>query len=109
MATLDHIKIFNQKEIYNMKHFSKQLCLLLACLLCLSASLCGCGEDFRVMVLPDHPTPVRLRTHTILPVPYFIYDSAKACDGVTCFCEESATAKNNYLPRGHELMKLLMK
>lgn len=69
----------------------------------------SCGEDFRVMVLPDHPTPVRLRTHTILPVPYFIYDSAQAYDGVECFSEESAAEKKNYLPRGHELMKLLMK
>ena len=45
MATLDHIKIFNQKENLHMKRFTKQLCLLLACLLCLSASFFGCGEE----------------------------------------------------------------
>lgn len=67
--------------------------------------LAACGEDFRIMILPDHPTPVRLRTHTILPVPYLIYDSAKAQDGVSNFCEESAAAKNNYLPDGYRLME----
>ncbi len=68
----------------------------------------NCGEDFKIMVLPDHPTPVRLRTHTILPVPFLVYSSASEQDGVGCFCEESAEAKKNYLPFGHELMKLLM-
>ena len=66
------------------------------------------GEDFRIMILPDHPTPIRLRTHTILPVPFMIYDSKKAVDGVDCFCEESATAKNYYVANGHTLMEQLM-
>ena len=70
--------------------------------------LCNCGEDFKIMVLPDHPTPVRLRTHTILPVPFLIYSSVSEQNGVDCFCEESAEAKKNYLPFGHELMKLLL-
>jgi len=35
------------------------------------------GEDYKMMILPDHPTPVRLRTHTSNPVPYMIYDSRK--------------------------------
>ena len=34
------------------------------------------GMDFRMLVMPDHPTPVRVRTHTADPVPYMIYDSA---------------------------------
>ena len=71
--------------------------------------LCGCGEKFKIMVLPDHPTPIRMRTHTILPVPFFIYSSGCEQAGVETFCEESAEAKNNYIPFGHELMKLLMK
>ncbi len=46
------------------------------------------GEDFKVMVLPDHPTPVRLRTHTIHPVPFFIYSSAAEQDsGISLFFE----------------------
>ena len=36
------------------------------------------GEDFRLMVVPDHKTPIEVRTHTAAPVPYMIYDSRKA-------------------------------
>ncbi len=67
------------------------------------------GEDFRIMVLPDHPTPIRLRTHTILPVPFFIYDSKIEQDGTECFCEQSAAEKNNYVANGFHLMELLLK
>lgn len=67
------------------------------------------GEDFRVMVLPDHPTPLRLRTHTIEPVPFFIYDSGTVREGVNGFDEESAAAKNYYVSNGYELMDLLLK
>ena len=69
--------------------------------------LASTGEAFKIMVLPDHPTPVALRTHTILPVPFMIYNSSKSYDGVDCFTEDSAAHKNNYLPKGHDLMSLL--
>ena len=65
------------------------------------------GEDFKIMILPDHPTPVRLRTHTIDPVPFMIYSSGKQSNGVTKFCEISAAAKNNYVDRGYTLMEIL--
>ena len=71
--------------------------------------LSSTGEDFKIMVLPDHPTPIRLRTHTIDPVPFLLYSSASSFDGVDCFCEESAEAKKNYIPFGHKLMELLTK
>ncbi len=69
--------------------------------------LASTGEAFKIMVLPDHPTPVALRTHTILPVPFMIYNSSRSYDGVDCFTEDSAAHKNNYLPKGHDLMSLL--
>ena len=69
----------------------------------------SCGDDFRIMVLPDHPTPLRIRTHAIDPVPFMIYDSRETNDGVDCFTEDSAAAKNNYIPRGHELMSALIR
>ena len=69
----------------------------------------GCGENYKIMVLPDHPTPIRIRTHSIDPVPFMIYDSRKDADGVECFCEESATAKNNYVANGYTLMDILVK
>lgn len=70
--------------------------------------LSGTGEDFRVMVLPDHPTPVRLRTHTSLPVPFFIWSSDKRRDGAERFTEETAAKKQFYLPYGYRLMDLLL-
>lgn len=66
------------------------------------------GEEFRVMVLPDHPTPIRLRTHTINPVPFFIYSSSRTYEGVTTFDEYTAAEKEYYLPEGHRLMGLLL-
>ena len=69
--------------------------------------LVSTGEPFRVMVLPDHPTPIRLRTHTIDPVPFFIYSSDQPKTGVATFNEETAAAKNFYLPCGYRLMELL--
>ena len=67
-----------------------------------------CGEDFKIMILPDHPTPLRLRTHTITPVPFMIYSSRADHDGAEKFTEELAKASGNYLPRGHELIELML-
>ena len=67
------------------------------------------GEDYRIMVLPDHPTPIALRTHTMDPVPFFIYDSTKDTEGVTTFDEDNAKATGTYLKDGYRLMELLVK
>ncbi len=63
-------------------------------------SLKASGEDFRILVLPDHPTPICRRTHTMDAVPYFIYDSTRELEGVELFCEKTCAAKNNYNPKG---------
>ena len=68
----------------------------------------GSGEDFKIMILPDHPTPVRLRTHTYDPVPFMIYSSVEDKSGVDMFCEESAQGTGLYLTSGPELMKYLI-
>ncbi len=67
------------------------------------------GEDFKIMVLPDHPTPIRLRTHTIDPVPFMIYSSLEDKAGVDTFSEESAAKTGLYIPYGYKLMELLVK
>lgn len=67
------------------------------------------GEPYRVMVLPDHPTPIRLRTHTIDPVPFMIYDAQKPQAGVDTFTEATAAARGFYLQDGYRLMELLTK
>ena len=69
--------------------------------------LASSGEDFKIMILPDHPTPVRLRTHTIDPVPFMIYSSTEDKAGVSCFTEESARATGLYVESGYTLMETL--
>lgn len=59
------------------------------------------------MVLPDHPTPIRLRTHTITPVPFMIYSSLSDNCGVECFDEDSCNATGRYIPNGYTLMNIL--
>jgi len=66
------------------------------------------NEDFKIMVLPDHPTPIRLRTHTIDPVPFMIYSSAAETIGVNTFNEDTCVAVNNYIKDGYTLMDILI-
>lgn len=66
------------------------------------------GEPYRVLVLPDHPTPIALRTHTSDPVPYMIYESDKAHMGISSFTEENAAACRRHLPNGTDLMELFL-
>ncbi|MDD2220553.1 MAG: cofactor-independent phosphoglycerate mutase [Clostridia bacterium] len=73
------------------------------------AALRAAGEDFRIMVLPDHPTPLSLRTHTDEPVPFLLYDSTDEKAGGQAFSEQSAQAAGLYLPQGYKLMSLLTK
>ncbi|MBO5415736.1 MAG: cofactor-independent phosphoglycerate mutase [Clostridia bacterium] len=69
--------------------------------------LVSTGEDFKIMILPDHPTPIRIRTHSIDPVPFMIYSSASKRDGVNTFSELTATATGNYVSDGYNLMGIL--
>jgi 2,3-bisphosphoglycerate-independent phosphoglycerate mutase len=65
------------------------------------------GEAFKIMILPDHPTPIRTRTHSIDPVPFMIYSSEKKHGGADRFSEADASRTGIYLPKGHDLMELL--
>ena len=65
------------------------------------------SEDFKIMVLPDHPTPIVKRTHTIDPVPFFIYDSKKEKIGCKTFDEFTAADMGYYISAGHMLMNIL--
>ncbi|MBR3972038.1 MAG: cofactor-independent phosphoglycerate mutase [Ruminococcus sp.] len=62
------------------------------------------GEDFSVLVCPDHPTPLVTRTHSRNPVPYMIYRSNKAMTGADTFTEETASKTGMYIPEGYTLM-----
>ena len=66
------------------------------------------GLDYRMLILPDHPTPVRVRTHTADPVPYLLYDSTKIVEGPAVYCEKTAAATGIYEPEGHMLLSRLL-
>lgn len=65
------------------------------------------GEEYRLLVLPDHPTPIRVRTHTADPVPYLLYDSRKAQKNTWKYCERDAKESGNYIAEGHKMMDYL--
>ena len=62
-------------------------------------------DDYKVMVLPDHPTPIVTMTHAGDAVPYLIYQKSKASDnGIESFTENTAKAAGNYVEVGYSLM-----
>ncbi len=65
------------------------------------------GEDYRMLVLPDHPTPVAVRTHVAEPVPYLLYDSRKEQEHMWHYHEEDAAKSGKIIACGWELMKYL--
>lgn len=67
------------------------------------------GEDYRVMVLPDHPTPICVRTHTKEPVPYMIYDSTRAAEGASAYNEAEAQKSGHMWRSGYQLIEHLLK
>lgn len=71
------------------------------------AGLREMGEDFSMMILPDHPTPVAIRTHTKDPVPFVYYRSTMGVDGGkdTVFTEETAAATGYLVEQGPVLLR----
>lgn len=65
------------------------------------------GEDFRMLVLPDHPTPLRLRTHVGDPVPYLLYDSTNELEKEWCYNENEAGNSGIYIEDGYTLIDRL--
>ncbi len=66
------------------------------------------GEPYRIMVLPDHPTPICKRTHTSDPVPYVLFDSRNIQNNDTTYSEKTASATGIYQPDGYRLIELLI-
>ena len=66
------------------------------------------GEDYRILVLPDHPTPIRVRTHTAEPVPYMLYDSRKELGSQEMYSEKTAQTSGIVWKNGYELIDYLL-
>ncbi|MCL2052398.1 MAG: cofactor-independent phosphoglycerate mutase [Lachnospiraceae bacterium] len=72
------------------------------------------GEDFRLLIMPDHPTPLKLRTHTADSVPFLIYDSNVIYDtSVTIpgrsYNEADCQASGDFIEAGHTLINEFLK
>ena len=66
------------------------------------------GEDYRMLILPDHPTPIRMRTHTGSPVPFLLYDSTHPEKKKAKYSEAEAAATEDFEPDGYQLIDRLI-
>ena len=71
------------------------------------AALQNGNDDFKILVLPDHATPVTLKTHTGEPVPYMLFDSRKTQKGAASLTEKTAAQTGNVVNFGFELIHKL--
>jgi len=65
------------------------------------------GADYRMLIMPDHPTPIRCRTHTSDPVPYLLYDSTKELKAAWNYNEAEANTSGTVVKNGYEIMSKL--
>ena len=66
-------------------------------------------EDFRMLILPDHPNPICYRTHTGDPVPYILYDSTRQRRMIRAFNETEARATGIFEAEGHKMLERFLK
>ncbi len=64
--------------------------------------------DYRVLIMPDHPTPLNTKTHSREPVPFLLYDSSKKNVGAATFTEDTANASGMFVEHGPDIMKMLL-
>ena len=70
---------------------------------------CAQNQPFRMLICPDHPTPIAVRTHVSDPIPYLLYSSEeeRGC-GAQTYDEDSAAQTGIYIERGCDLMRKLI-
>lgn len=61
-------------------------------------------DDYKILIMPDHPTPLALKTHTNDPVPFLIYKKSNPVSG-TPFDEDGAASTGIYIENGHKIME----
>ena len=73
----------------------------------LTDALYAKNVDFRLLVLPDHPTPIRVRTHTADNVPYLLFDSTDIKENTWSYNEKDAAKSGVLIEEGHTLIDRL--
>ena len=68
------------------------------------------GEDYSILVMPDHPTPISIKTHIPDPIPYLLYCSTDVTDsGIDTYTEKTGKSIGVYVEPGYLLMQQLLK
>ncbi len=75
----------------------------------LTKQLENMGEEYTILIMPDHPTPIATKTHARDAVPFMIYRSGAPVNGRDKFDEEEAKLTNIYFKNGLELYKEFLK
>ena len=87
-----------KEKIYSIEQIDSQI------LAPIWAYLEGCGEDYAILVLPDHPTPIQIRTHSAEPVPFALYRKGDSGARTLRYTELNAKNTGVLLPEGHRLI-----
>lgn len=66
------------------------------------------GIEYRMLIMPDHPTPIRCRTHTSNPVPYLLYDNTKKVLSGLSYNEKDALKSGNFIEEGYRTIEKLL-
>lgn len=74
----------------------------------LKAGLEQAGEEFCILIMPDHPTPIAIRTHTGEDVPYLLYNSSKVQKNTWKYNEKEAAESGHRISRGCEMIDYLL-
>lgn len=74
----------------------------------IKAGLEQAGEDFRMLIMPDHPTPIAIRTHTGDDVPYLLYDSTAVQNNDWKYNEKEAAKSGHHIAKGCEMIDYLI-
>lgn len=98
---MGHQGLLNEK-IESIEYLDKRVTRLIV------EALEKAGEDYRILVLPDHPTPIRVRTHTKDPVPYLLYDSRKELGSQEEYSEKTAKESGIVWKEGYRLIDCLL-
>jgi len=63
--------------------------------------------DYRILVMPDHPTPVRIKTHSNDPVPFILYGKGIKSNSINIYSEKEAKKSDIFIEKGHKIIDLL--
>ena len=66
------------------------------------------GVDYRMLVTPDHPTPIEIRTHSSDPIPFLLYDSTRQRRRIGFYNEKEAMMSGIVVEDGYEMIEKLL-